>query len=182
MQRLFSLTRDRRFLFLAGLVFAAALSRLLPHPYNFSPVGAIALFSGARFNNLRTAILVPLAAMLVSDLFIGFYSGVWLVYAAFTLIVLLGHFVLRHRSGALIIASCAVATSVLFFLLTNCVWLYNENLYPVSIAGQIAAYTDAVPFFWNTLAGDLFYVSLLFGALAYAQRKYPLLALRAAVQ
>lgn len=175
MQRLLPLMRNRRFLFITGLIFAAALSRLLPHPYNFSPVGAMALFAGARFGKLGIAITVPLAALLVSDIFIGFYAGAWLVYATFVAVVVLGHVALKNKRHPLAIGGCAALASMLFFLVTNCVWLYNENLYALTLEGQITSYIAALPFLWNTLVGDLFYTALLFGGLTFTERKTSLL-------
>lgn len=171
MQPLLRLAGNQRFWFIAGLIIAAAFSRLLPHPYNFSPVGAIALFAGARFGSLKLALFVPLAALLASDMFLGFYEGMSLIYASFALLVLLGRFALRNTRSPLKIGACAIAASLLFFAASNCVWLYNENLYALSPDGQIAAYVAALPFLWNSLLGDLFYSGLLFGSLAFAERR-----------
>src|SRR5579863_503908 len=107
-----------RFIMLAGMILAAAASRVIPHPPNFTPIAAIALFGGAGFANKRAAFLLPLAGLVLSDLVIGFYSITPLVYGGFALTVCLGFWVRRHRSLQRI-AVAAVASSVLFFVMTN---------------------------------------------------------------
>jgi len=154
------------------MIFLAALSRLLPHPWNVSPVAGMALFSGAHFSRKGAAFIVPLAAMLVSDLFLGFYPQMWVVYGSLCLIVLLGA-ALRENRGVLPVAGAAMAGSILFFVLTNFVmWMYH---YPKSIAGLAMCYTAALPFFQNTLLGDLFYTGVLFGGMALAEKTSPAL-------
>ena len=157
---------------LGGMVFAAALSRLLPHPPNAAPIAAMALFGGARFPDKRSAFLVPLAAMLASDLLIGVYGMMPVVYLAFALIVCAG-FSLRESRGAGKIAAAALASSALFFLVTNFgTWAF-EGIYPRTLAGLQACYVAAVPFFRNTLLGDAAYTAALFGGLALIERGFP---------
>ncbi|MBC8101141.1 MAG: hypothetical protein H7Z41_00955, partial [Cytophagales bacterium] len=84
------------------LIVLAALSRLLPHPPNFTPVAAMALFGAAMLPDKRLALLAPLAALLLSDLFLGFYGweGMASVYGATLLVGLLGYLALgRGRGG-----------------------------------------------------------------------------------
>src|SRR5437899_383883 len=107
-----------RFLVLGGMILAAAASRLIPHPPNFSPITAMALLGGACFVEKRWAFVVPLAAMLVSDVLLGFHRLMPGVYGSFALIVCLG-FWLRSRRAALPIACAALAGSLLFFIVTN---------------------------------------------------------------
>lgn len=172
-----------RFLVLAGMILAAAASRLIPHPPNFAPIGAMALFGGACFVSKRMAFLVPLAAMLLSDLAIGLLSGdlslgfhrlMPVVYGSFALIVCLG-FSLRRRRKLVPIAGAALASSVLFFALTNVgVWALG-SLYPKTWEGLVACYVAAIPFFRNTLLGDAVYTTVLFGGLALAEKGLPAL-------
>src|SRR2546421_5134075 len=111
-----------RFFVLTGMILAAAAARLLPHPPNFAPVAALALFGGAHFADKRAAFGVPLAALLLSDAVLGFYSGMIAVYGSFALIVALGRS-LRSRCSLLPIAGTALAGSALFFVVTNfAVW------------------------------------------------------------
>ncbi|HXG23248.1 MAG TPA: DUF6580 family putative transport protein [Chthonomonadales bacterium] len=172
-----------RFLVLAGMILAAAASRLVAHPPNFAPIGAMALLGGACFAQRRTAFVVPLGAMLLSDLAIGLLSGdfalglhrlIPFVYGSFALIVCLG-FWLRRRRNALPIAGATLAASVLFFMLTNFgVWVAG-SWYPKTWEGLVACYVAAIPFFHNTLLGDAVYSTVLFGGFALAERALPLL-------
>jgi len=163
-----------RVLTLAALIFGAAATRLLPHPLNFAPITAMALFGGAHFADKRQALVVPLAAMLLSDLVIGIHSYLPFVYVSFALVVAIG-FLLRGRRRAITIAGAAVSGSVLFFILTNFgFWLLSPD-YPKSTAGLAACYVAAIPFFQNTLLGDGFYTVALFGGFAIAERLFPVL-------
>lgn len=160
-----------RFSILAGMILAAAASRLIPHPPNFTPVAAIALFGGAQFADKRAAFLVPLAGLFLSDLVLGFHRLMPVVYGAFALIVFVGIWV-RHRPSSLRIAGAAIASAVLFFVLTNFgVWAFG-TLYPKTGTGLINCYVAAIPFFRNMLLGNLLYSALLFGGIALAERRY----------
>lgn len=160
---------------LIGMIFAAAALRLLPHPPNFNPIAALALFGGAHVEDKRWAFILPLAAMLLSDAVIGFHSQMLMVYAAFALIVWMG-FALRGRLAPLPVAGASLLASTLFFIMSNFgVWAFDA-LYPKSIEGLIACYVAAVPFFGNTIAGTLFYAAVLFGTFALAERKIPAFA------
>lgn len=160
---------------LVALLFAilvAAALRLLPHPPNFSPIDAMALFSGAYLGRRSIAFVAPFAALLLSDAVLGFYHGMATVYATVALIVVIGWW-LSSRRTPLRIAAAAVASSVTFFVITNLgMWLFS-GFYPVTYAGLVACYTAAIPFFQNTLAGDLFYGALLFGGFRIAELLIP---------
>ncbi len=167
---------------LLGIILSAAAMRLVPHPPNITPIGAMALFGGVYFATRRTAFLVPLAAMYLSDLALGFfiYDFGWFhwfmpfVYASFVVTVCLG-FLIRHRLTPLTVGGAALTGSVLFFIVTNFgVWLVS-NLYPKTGAGLVSCYVAAIPFFRNTLAGNAFYTLVLFGSFALAQRCIPVL-------
>ena len=155
-------------------ILVAATMRLLPHPPNFSPIAAMALFSGAYLDRRALGFIAPLGALFLSDIFLGFYSQMWIVYGSVALIVCLGWLLAHHRSAARIGMS-AVAGSVLFYLVTNFgVWAFSE-LYPKTLAGLAACYVAAIPFFQNSLAGDLFFTIVLFGGFAVAERLIPLI-------
>ncbi len=161
-----------RFLFLAGIIFATAASRLIPHPPNFSPVAALALFGGAQLGGRWRAFLVPLAAMFLSDLILGFSLLTPVIYGSFALIVCLGFWVKRKPNiGRIGLAS--VIGALLFFAATNFgVWALG-GYYPKTGAGLAECFTAALPFFWNTLTSDLFYATLLFGAWSAAEGRWP---------
>jgi hypothetical protein len=162
---------------LLAIALAAAM-RLLPHPPNFSPIGAMALFGGAYFGRRWLAFLAPLAALLLSDAVIGFHSGMPYVYGSVALVVMIGWAVAR-RITPFTVAGAAIASSVLFFLVTNFGTWATGELYPQTLAGLAACYVAAIPFFQNTLAGDLFFSAVLFGGFALAEWRVPVLRSKA---
>ena len=165
-----------RILSLVGMVFAGAAMRLVPHPPNFTPIAAMALFAGAQFGDKRLAIVVPLAAMFVSDLILsgGWHAMMPCVYLSFALVVCLGRMVGTRRSPW-VLGSASFVGSIAFFIVTNFgVWLVF-SMYPKTAAGLSACYIAAIPFFRNTLLGDLFFTAMLFGLFEFAQRAWPVL-------
>lgn len=137
--------------------------RFLPHEPNFAPITAIALF-GAVYLDKRLTIILPLLAMLVSDVFIGFYNPLVMVsvYLSFLISGCLGFF-LRKRKTFANTLGVVLGSSVQFFLVTNfAVWLFDD-MYPHTGFGLLASYTNALLFFRNTLLSDFFYVGVLFG-------------------
>ncbi|MEE3034601.1 MAG: DUF6580 family putative transport protein [Bacteroidota bacterium] len=139
--------------FLISIILIAILSRFLPHPPNFTPITAIALLASKGFINRFTSFLVPLAAMIISDFFIGFHSSVFFVYGSYMLITFYG------RLTKKISIVTVVISSIIFFVVTNFgVWLIG---YPLTIEGFLACYLMAIPFFINTLLGDLFYSAIM---------------------
>jgi uncharacterized protein DUF6580 len=159
---------------LVGVIGVAALLRILPHPWNFTPIAAMALFSGAHFRTRIAAFTIPLAALFISDLFLGFYSTMGVTYMAFALIVMIGMSLHGNRTGLKILAA-SVVSSVLFFLVSNFgVWLF-DHLYSRNGQGLLACYMAALPFFQGTLVGDAAYTALLFGAFHIAETRFPTL-------
>jgi len=161
-----------RNLVLVGLIVAAALSRVIPHPPNFSPVEAVALFAGAYFLDRRIAMAVPLAAMFLSDLVLGFHSGVAVVYGCMALIAWFGAGLAGKRSPVRI-AGYALASSVFFFVVTNFFVWATSGMYPLTAAGFLDCYVQALPFFQNSLAGVAVYSLALFGGFALVDRSLP---------
>lgn len=163
------------FLIITLMVIAAAFIRLIPHPPNFAPIAAMALFGGAYFNKKWAAFIIPLAAMFITDLLLGFHAAMWAVYLSFTLIVLLGMVMIKQKKiGNIFFAS--VSASVSFFIITNFgVWI-STPYYEKTFGGLMACYTAAIPFFHHTLLGDLFFVAILFGLYELAKTKFPQLA------
>lgn len=157
-----------------AMVAAAVASRLMPHPWNLTSVAAVALFSGAYLEDRRLAFAVPLAALLLSDLALGFYRGMMVVYLSFALIVCIG-FWLRSRRRAPAIIGATLTGSVLFFGLSNLgVWAFG-GMYPLNGVGLAACFTAALPFFGGTLEGDGLYSLILFGGFALLERNVPVL-------
>ncbi|HVR81072.1 MAG TPA: DUF6580 family putative transport protein [Luteimonas sp.] len=172
-------------LLLAGLIVIAALTRLLPHPPNFSPVEAIALFGGAYFASKQWAAIVPLLAMLMADLALGALHGAsyasylggntfWSVYACIAISVVLG-FGLRSKVSGKRVIGYSLAGSVLFFVVTNFTAWLSDPMYPKTAAGLAAAYIAGIPFFRWTVLGTLFYSALLFGGFALLRQRLPAL-------
>jgi hypothetical protein len=157
------------------MIFAAAFVRLIPHPPNFAPSAAMALFGGAYFSKKWAAFIVPLAAMFITDLILGFHETMWAVYLSFALIVVIGMMMLKEKKiGNIFFAS--VISSVSFFVITNFgLWL-STSFYTKTGAGLAACFTAAIPFFHQTLLSDLLFVGLLFGLYHLAKIKYPVLA------
>lgn len=161
-----------RHLFTFTLILLAALSRLLPHPPNVAPITAMALFGGVYLER-KHAFLLPLAALVLSDYVIGFYSGMWWVYGSFLCIGLLGLWLRNHR-GIAATAGVTIVGSLFFFVVTNFgVWASSQVSYPHTTGGLIACYAAAIPFFRNSLLGDAAYVAILFGAFELAKRAIP---------
>lgn len=156
------------------ILVVGALSRFIPHPPNFAAIGALGIFGGLYANNWKQGIGLPLAARLVSDTLIGFFTpGVMVsVYLATALGGLLGVWVKKRkkRKNIFTIARATIAGSIIFFLLTNfAVWLF-DGLYPMNLPGLIKSYTMALPFFRNSVLGDLFYVGVLVGGYELVMR------------
>lgn len=168
---------------IAALVFISALGRLITNHmaiYNFTAIGASALFSGIVIKDKRLAYLVPLGAMLLSDLFFelftnikGFYGiGMAFNYGAFMLVTWIG--TQMRKVNALRVFLAAIGSGLLFFLLSNFgTWAF-ENIYPKTAAGLVQCYTAAIPFyqkgnmfssfFLNTIMSNVFYSAFLFAA------------------
>lgn len=144
------------------LIIIGFLTRLMPHPANFTAVGAIALFSGYYFKDKRIAFAVPMIIMLLSDWYIGFYDWKLLlsVYAAFALVILLG-IAIRNKKW-LWSLPMSLAGTASFFLITNgAVWLFY-NWYPHTLTGLITCYIEGLPFLKNNFIGDLTYTLIFF--------------------
>ncbi|MEO6433884.1 MAG: DUF6580 family putative transport protein [Sphingomicrobium sp.] len=156
-------------------ILAAAALRLVPHPPNFTPIGAMALFGGAYLGRRAIAFAAPLGALLLSDLVLGFYSGMAFQYVAVALTVALGWAVLYQNRNGVRVGGTAVAASVLFFVISNLgVWA-GSGMYPHTLAGLGACFVAAIPFFQNSLAGDLLWSGVLFGGFALLERGIPAL-------
>lgn len=164
--------------FVLVLILVAAFSRIIPHPHNFTPVGGIAVFGSYFLGRKIWALLVPLFSLWLSDLFINniiypiqypqYYEGFTLfgsfwVYSSFLLIIpiawgLLSTFTLPR------LALTGFSTASLFFLITNFGSWLNNPIYPQNFSGLLTSYVAGLPFFQNTLLGDICYLVILFGA------------------
>jgi len=147
------------------LIILAALSRLLPHIPNFSPVAAIAIFGGAYLPK-KYSILIPLLALLFSDYFIGFYGALMIfTYVGVSTAGMMGWY-LRNKNNPIKLATVSLLSSLMFFIISNFgVWAAT-NWYPKTITGLISSFTMAIPFFKTSLIGDFFYCGIIFGGYA----------------
>lgn len=147
------------------LITAAAFTRLVPHLGNFTAVLAVSLLGGAWIKRRELAILVPLAAVFATDLFLGLYPNMIFVYATYAVIALVGSFALKGKAtpkNGLRLAGFGVGASLFFFLTTNFgAWLGNTAMYPQTFEGLMASYTAGIPFLRNTLLGTLAYGTVL---------------------
>ena len=147
---------------IASIVILAVLSRLVPHPPNFAPITGIALFSSKKINNKLFGIILPIIPLFISDLFIGISFINIFVYISFIIIYFLGSISQK------IDVKSVFFSSVIFFILTNLgVWYLG---YPKNIEGLITCFTLAVPFFINTILGDLFYSFIFFRSYKVAKK------------
>jgi uncharacterized membrane protein len=145
-------------------IAVAAIFRLLPHLPNATPIAAMALFSGVYFNNKKYAFIIPLLAMFLSDLFLGFSMITLFVYVAFILVGYIGITSKKMNIKTILISSIS------FFIITNFgVWLIG---YPKTLNGLLECYTLAIPFFRNSLIGDFFFAGVMYYGFEFVSNKY----------
>jgi uncharacterized protein DUF6580 len=167
---------SKRVMTLSSIVVLAAMTRLIPHPPNVTPIAAMALFGGAYLRDWRVAFLLPTVAMFFSDLVLGItvYGNVLLksqpvVYLCILITVAIGRFI-RGNQSVLKITLATLASAVTFYLVTNvAVWAFDP-LYVKTWTGLINCYTAAIPFFRNSVLGDVFFTTILFGGFAILER------------
>ena len=142
----------------------AAIFRLLPHLPNATPIAAMALFSGVYFTNKRLAFIIPILAMFLSDLFLGFSMITLFVYGAFILVGYIG------ISSKKMNIKTVLISSISFFIITNFgVWLLG---YPKTLDGLLQCYTLAIPFFRNSLIGDFFFAGVMYFGYEFVSKRY----------
>ena len=182
--------KNTRFVAVATLVLIAALSRLLPHPPNMTAVGAMALFGGAYATNRFAAFILPLISLFLSDLilnnvvysafnngqFVWFYDGAMWIYAAVALIVLVGLTLAKNVNSKSVLAA-SVVSDILFFLISNFGVWQSGLMYPKTMTGLTTCYVAGLPYFLNSLIGDLAFAAVLFGGFEWAQERFTVLKL-----
>ena len=155
---------NKKHLVIILFIAVAAIFRLLPHLPNATPIAAMALFSGVYFTNKKYAFIIPLLAMFLSDLFLGFSMITLFVYAAFILVGYIGIASKKMNIKTILISSLS------FFIITNFgVWLLG---YPKTLNGLMECYTLAIPFFRNSLIGDFFYAGVMYYGFQYVTNRY----------
>nr|WP_293833212.1 DUF6580 family putative transport protein [uncultured Arsenicibacter sp.] len=160
-----------------SIVLLAALFRLLPHWPNFTPIAAMALFGAVKFEKKWLGLIIPMLAMLLSDALIGFHGNMLSVYVSFALTWVIGMVALRRPTAGRVAAS-AIASSVLFFLITNFAVWYGSTYYTQDMQGLFTCYTAGLAFyngqsfFLNGVCGDLVFSTVLFGGYYLLQQRF----------
>ena len=145
------------------LIVLGVIARLVPHAWNFTPIGALGLFAGANCRP-RIAWLVPLSSLLLADLILGFYSPITMgfVYLGFLAGPFIGRWLITPRRSVRRIGSAVLMSSTVFFVVSNFgVWL--GGFYPLTPSGLVECYVLAIPFYGAMLLGDGLYAAILFG-------------------
>jgi len=171
-----------RFVFIFAVIFFAAFMRLIPHWPNFTPVAAIALFGGAMLNRKYLAFLIPLSALFLSDLILGFHSEMLAVYIAFSITVIIGLY-LKNKLNAGTIIAASLSSSIIFFLITNFASWLGSPFYTANFSGLLQAYIAGLAFFndgsigismfLNEVLSGLLFNTVFFGAYYLAEQKIP---------
>ena len=153
------------------LILLAAITRFIPHPFNFTAIGAMALFSGTIIRDRKYALLLPFIALFLTDIFLGFHFSMLPVYLGFAITVGMG-ILISSRPTFWRIGFASILSSTVFYLITNLpIWYLDMRLYPATLEGTIQSYTMALPFFRNQILGDLLYNAILFGSyFLYSER------------
>tara|TARA_B100000315_G_C14489527_1_gene546895 strand:- start:154 stop:669 length:516 start_codon:yes stop_codon:yes gene_type:complete len=153
------------------IIILAAITRLIPHPPNFTPIIAMGIFGSAYIQNRSLAVLIPISAMFLSDLFLGFHATIYWVYGSLLLVSILGMILVNKVNIGKCVAA-ALSGSFLFFIITNFgVWL-SSGYYSNNLDGLLTCYTLALPFLGNTLIGTLFYTIVMFAGYELVQRNW----------
>ena len=162
-----------KIILLCVIIFLVSLTRIFPHPPNFTPILALAIFGGAYFPNKIAALTLPVIAMFLSDLILGFHSQMYVVYGTIVILSFLGNIIKTKNIKNLAISG--LVGSLFFFIITNfSVWI-SGSLYPLTFDGLIQCYIMAIPFFHNTLISTLLFISVLFFGYNFAEKKYQIL-------
>jgi hypothetical protein len=157
-----------RLAFVTTALIAAALTRFLPHPPNFTAIGGMALFAGACIPNRWMSLILPMLVMVATDAVIGFHNTAWAVYLSFGLITMIG-WTMRKNQNVLGFIGTSLTASLLFFFITNAAmwavgfWTTQPLFYPTTAAGLSSAIVEGIPFFGNTVLSQFIYGGLLFG-------------------
>ncbi len=147
---------DKKIIFGISIIFILTISRLIPHPPNFTPILSMAFFAGAVFDKKIAAYFIPILAMLISDFFLGFHSSMVVIYFALCICVLIGTIV--NSRFNLLTSFLGICGGVLaFYLITNFAVWYGSGMYASDLNGLITCYIIALPFLQNTFLSSILY-------------------------
>ena len=159
-----------KIILILAIIFLISLTRIFPHPPNFTPILALAIFGGAFLTNKRTALCIPIIAMFLSDLIIGFHSQIYAVYLSIIVLSLLGNMI--EKKNILNLGIVGASGSFFFFIVTNfSVWL-TDGLYPLNLTGLMQCYIMAIPFFHNTLISTVIFLAILFTGYSLIEKRF----------
>lgn len=147
-----------------AIVILAVVARLIPHAPNFAPIGALAIFSGAKVKN-KLAWMIPISAMMISDIFLGFHKTIPFVYASFIIASFIGSMIKKDKWHTLALAS--LTSSLIFFIVTNFGVFVTGTMYAKNVSGLMQCYIMALPFFRNTILSDFIYTFSFFYGFKY---------------
>ena len=155
-------------IFVVTAVAIAALTRVLPHPPNFTAVGAMALFAGACMANRWLSLFIPMAALFITDLFLGFHNTMWAVYGAVAITTMIG-WAIRERQNFLTITGASLLSVLVFFVMTNAaMWIVGffipDGFYPQTGLGLAMSIEAGIPFLDKSILSQLIYSGVLFGS------------------
>ena len=170
---------NSKFWLITGLILIAVISRIIPHPFNVTPLIAVSLFAGAKFEDKKWSFIVPLLSFFASDIILSFmyhydvfHNTIFFTYSSILLIVLLGRILNNKKINIGKTIGLTLASSLLFFIISNFgVWLFG-GMYSMNATGLINCYIMAIPFNKFSWLGDLFFVALLFGIYEFVSNKY----------
>ncbi len=181
-------TNNTRLLTIGAIMFGMALTRLLPHPVNFTPMAAIAVFGGAQLMHNRHRFGLMLLAALLSDLLVNslLYNyndlsyflepGTLGIYGCYMFFVWMG--TTLKKVNVVGVGSRSILASAVFFIVSNLTLWAGSTFYTQDLTGLMACYIAAIPFIQNSFAGDLIYSGILFGGFALLQKRIPVLAIQ----
>ena len=141
------------------LILVLSFSRLVEHPWNFTPILAVGIFSGFYFKNFILSLFIVILSIFIGDLFLGFHSTMFFTYISLALAVVIGLFIKHFKFTEILFSG--LASSVCYFIITNFgAWLTLE-MYEKNFAGLLQSYVLAIPFFHNTLISTFLYLIVL---------------------
>ena len=141
------------------LILVLSFSRLIPHPWNFTPILAMGIFSGFYFKQFYLGLFIVIVSMFLGDLYLGFHSTMFFTYISLAVAVILGLYIKHFKFTEILVTG--LTSSICFFLITNFgAWLTLE-MYEKNLAGLFQSYVMAIPFFHNTLISTLLYLVVL---------------------
>ena len=149
----------RNYILPISLILILSFSRVIPHPSNFSPIIAMAIFSGFYFKNFYLSLFVVIFSMFLGDLYLGFHNTMFFTYISLAAVVIVGLFIKNFKFSEIVLAG--LLGSLCFFIITNFGAWVTLEIYEKNLSGLINSYILAIPFFYNTLASTFLYLIAL---------------------